>query len=216
MNQFFLRLAFFMLTISFSTLGFSQAMQKGDVTIEPYYGFPNFGKHFAGLAAPEDINVTGLGPWGVRMGFLPTESFSITFDFIHNSFGDNYTEVYTEWDEDDNLITQEYIHRVRMNRYRFLVGFNYHFEIDTETDAYIGFAGGSNRRIESLDPGGDPNVEPINDEVAISPVAFRLRLGGRYFFTPNVAGSVELGLGGPLVSLGIIIRPFNSSYHYDE
>lgn len=194
-----------------SSLTIAQALRQGNFIIDPYYGFPNFGKSLVSGAAAEGTSVKGIGPWGLRMEYMAGDQFGLTLDGIHNSAGTEYRETpNTVRDENGNQVANdtEYEYKAMMNRLRIQVGFNYHFNFsDPQLDAYFGVAAGSNKRYWSVST-TEPNSNFENETVegTLLPVSMRLRFGGRYYFSENVGMNMELGLGGPILSAGLSIK----------
>ena len=193
----------------------SQALREGNFVIDPYYGFPNFGKSaMKSLEEPgAQSSVGGLGPWGLRMEYMLGDQFGLTLDGIHNST--NITSVYQPdfiTDENGNSVPNnqgvEYEDRASMNRIRVQVGLNYHFGFSNRMlDGYVGFAAGTNARYWSISTTNpDSGFEDEAESGALFPVSMRLRLGGRYYFTDNLGLNFELGLGGPVISAGLSIK----------
>lgn len=211
-NRIFLLVLTLLFVFPFSSNG--QALQEGNFVIDPYFGFPNFGKNLARTIAEEtdDSKISGLGPWGLRMEYMIGDEFGITVDGIHNSFGVKAydTPDYIS-DQNGNQVenNQEYEYKVTMNRWRIQLGFNYHFDLSNEKlDAYAGAAGGTNMRFWSATT-TEPNYnyeDDVSGQGTLFPASFRIRLGARYYFTDNIGANLELGLGGPLLSGGLSIK----------
>ena len=213
------RFLFYVLLGLFAQVSFGQTIFQGTFIIDPYYGFPNFGKF---VISPSNVGeseykVLGVGPWGVRMEYLIDDKFGITLDGIHNSAGFSLKNIpdFT-LDDEGNLVSneEEYRYKFMMNRLRFQVGLNYHFDFtEPMLDGYIGFAAGTNNRTWSL-TSNEPNFENYDELKIIKdifdffriPVSARLRFGGRYYFTDNFGVNLEFGLGGPVISTGLSIK----------
>ncbi|MDO4771326.1 hypothetical protein [Porphyromonas sp.] len=75
-----------------------------------------------------------------------------------------------------------------------------HYNFVPKLDTYAGLSLGYNFvKVSYL------NDSPLNT-IAGSGVAYGLFLGTRYFFTPNVAGLLELGYGYTTLKLGVSLR----------
>ena len=179
-------------------------VKQGNIIIDPYYGFPNFGRSFAdGIdVATNDIEVTGIGPAGLRVEYMIADNFGIGFDAIYNSTNLNFQ---VDSLNNDGSVFQTYDVKTSMQRLRVHLRANYHFVQNEEMDAYLGFGAGTNKRYLGLKT-DHPDYEDDRIGGAISPVSFRAALGTRYYFTENVGLNAELGLGGPVVSFGISIK----------
>lgn len=192
----------------------SQALRQGNFVIDPYYGFPNFGKSLMNSLEVEDgsNSVGGLGPWGLRIEYMAGDRFGITLDGIHNStsLSARYKPdfIYNEdGDYVQNTENVEYEDKIAMNRIRIQVGLNYHFDFsDPSLDAFLGFAAGTNSRTWSFDSTNPEFNQPENEFGVLIPVSLRLRLGGRYYFNDFLGINFELGLGGPVLSAGLSVK----------
>ena len=108
----------------------AQAVEKGTIIIDPYYGFPNLGKSFAEGLSSSDVTVKGVGPAGMRVEYLLADRFGVGVDFIYNSFTGTYTDT-------SNGTTYDY--EAKMARTRVHVRFNYHLKASSENlDLYFG------------------------------------------------------------------------------
>lgn len=187
----------------------AQAATKGNVIIDPYYGFPNFGKFFAKNFAEEFTGLTigGYGPAGARVEYMLADKFGIGVDAIFN--GIDYKGTVTDtvgYDGMGNAVTDEKTGKVAMRRVRVQARFNYHFDVATpELDLYLGFGAGFNTRTVRY---WEDDVEQTDYQVkgALFPVSFRAALGMRYYFTNNIGLNAELGIGGPVMSAGLSFK----------
>jgi hypothetical protein len=84
---------------------------------------------------------------------------------------------------------------------------NYHF-VQTETvDVYFGVGAGYKHvtRTAAWNDITDENDASVTG--SLLPVAFRLGLGGRYYFHPNIGMNFELGLGGGgILQAGLAVK----------
>lgn len=183
----------------------SAQVEQGSVIIDPYYGYPNFGKKFADSFvgdSVDNVDIIGLGPCGLRAEYLVSDNFGVGFDFIYNSFGVEVT--YDDYDQ--NNVLQTYKDNVKMQRFRVQFRMNYHFAQTDALDAYVGFGAGTNIRKYSINSDNPNYTEPESLSSALIPVSLRIALGTRYYFTDNIGINAELGLGGPVLSGGISIK----------
>ncbi|HIP35753.1 MAG TPA: hypothetical protein EYG85_02750 [Crocinitomix sp.] len=191
------------LALSFGYNANAQAVSKGSILIDAYYGFPNFGsallKQIDGV---ENAKITGVGPMGGRFEYMVADKFGIGIDFIYNSVNISGTI-----DSTDNLgnVVETYDLKVFSQRYRPQIRMNYHFVSNEELDAYVGVGVGANIRRFGFKT-DYPNYDGNSAVGALIPVSMRLALGMRYFFTDNIGANLELGLGGPFVSGGLSFK----------
>jgi hypothetical protein len=182
----------------------SQINTKGSIIIDPYYGFPNFGKAFLNSieSGNSSINTTAIGPCGIRAEYMLADKFGMGLDFIYNSMSATYQ---VDSLNIDNSIYKSYDAKLAMQRYRLQLRMNYHFVSEDKLDAYVGFGAGTNIR-KYVYKNDMPNADTFTESGTLLPFSMRIALGMRYYFTNNIGFNAELGLGGPLVSLGLSVR----------
>lgn len=192
-----------------SGAGFAQAVHQGNVIIDPYYGFPNFGKSITTTLSEglENVEVGGYGPAGIRVGYMLADQFEIGVDAIFNGYSVTGTYDSTYYNE----VTQQYDVRTIdtkgvMNRVRIQARFNYHYDVSSPNlDVYMGFGAGTNNRFYKYFENGS-EVPDEDTEFTLLPVSFRFAAGTRFYFTENIGMNVELGIGGPVISGGLSVK----------
>lgn len=190
----------------------AQGVEQGNIIIDPYYGYPNFGKNFfdaVETANPGGFNfdARGIGPAGIRLEYMVTDRIGVGGDFIYSTNGYTFQSrdsIYngTTGQYDVTTNNLEY----KMSRIRIQLRMNYHFEISNPNfDSYVGFgAGTNNRKRVSLENGQDISGE-LGD-FTLLPFSLRVCLGMRYFFTDNIGINTEIGIGGPVISGGLSFK----------
>jgi outer membrane protein W len=198
------------LASAFSTSSFGQGTEKGTVIIDPYFGFPNFGKALLQASVTEgatDVKVGGVGPLGLRVEYLVGDRFGLTLDGIYNTSSLTFSDLGSVYNSTTGMYEYvNYDYKLKMSRLRVQVGMNYHLGFGNENlDPYIGIAAGSNNRTFST-TSNDPNY--VNESLSgtLLPVSMRLRAGMRFYFTENIGINFEIGLGGPVLSGGLSVR----------
>ncbi len=197
-------LAIFAACIQPSTAS-AQAVEEGNILIDVYYGFPNlyatvFRNAYANSGTEENVDINGLGPLGLRGEYMVSDKIGLGLDLGFN----NTNLKYTEFDSFDN---KDYEYTFKTQKIGAMVTFNYHFlESNDNLDAYfmVG-AGYSNRsfKFTSTDP------DYIEDEVSGSliPIASRVGVGMRYFFTDNIGVNLAIGFGqGGIINGGLSLK----------
>ena len=179
------------------------AVKKGTVIIEPWYGGPLFGKalYTAGTDSLLNFSYTGLGPMGGSVEFLLADNVGIGIDFIYNSHSRNFSDASVNANGDPVV----YDYNFKTVRQRIHLRFNYHFSQDENVDAYFGIGVGSNTRAYSFET-NNPNFDSADDEGQLIPVSMRICVGTRYYFSPNLGLVAEAGIGGALVRAGLSIK----------
>ena len=184
----------------------AQAVSKGSIIIDPYYGFPNFGKSIADDIQGTGLTVKGLGPCGLRFEYMVADKLGLGVDFIYNSYSVSYDDTVSTYNSSTNQYeSNTYNYKLGMQRIRPQVRLNYHFVRTDAVDSYIGFGAGGNIRTWSAES-TEPNFEDTSDQGTLLPVSMRIALGTRFYFTDNIGLNLELGLGGPVLSTGLSVK----------
>ena len=177
----------------------AQAVERGTIILDPYYGFPLTGKDLLHeLFKPIDMTVTGVGPTGARVEYMLADRIGVGIDFI-------YKQVIGNFDKADTASGNTYNYTGTITRTRIHLRINYHLLASTEElDFYVGAGMGTNIREITLTSSDDPSANLVWTEVTrILPFSLRIAFGARYFFYKNFGINAEIGVGGPLLSLGI-------------
>lgn len=183
----------------------AQAVSEGNILIDAYYGFPNLYtstlKSAYDNSDRKDFKVGGLGPLGGRVEYMVADKIGIGADFGLSSSYVEYS--YDDVDAGGNPVV--YTDKISTQKIGVMGTFNYHFLDNDQVDAYtmIG-AGWRNRSFtyESTDP--DYASETVS---GLIPVAFRIGVGMRYFFTDNIGINLGLGFGqGGIINGGLSVK----------
>ncbi|MBL4577297.1 MAG: outer membrane beta-barrel protein [Flavobacteriales bacterium] len=179
----------------------AQAVERGTVIIDPYYGFPLSGKAILDLIfSPIDVSISGVGPTGGRVEYMLADRFGIGVDYI-------YKQIQGEWSGVDSLSGNTYNYTGTVTRTRIHLRFNFHLLTSTEElDLYVGIGSGTNNRKITLASKDDPRTKLTWNNVTLLPFSARAAFGMRYYFTNNIGINAEIGIGGPLVLVGASIK----------
>lgn len=182
----------------------AQAVEEGNILIDVYYGFPNlygatFKRAYANSGTEENVKISSLGPIGLRGEYMVSDKIGLGLDIGFN----NTKLTYTEFDAFDN---KDYDYDFKTQKIGAMVTFNYHFlESNDNLDAYFMVGAGYGNRsftFESTDP--NYTDETID---GLIPVASRIGVGMRYFFTDNIGVNLAIGFGqGGLVNGGLSLK----------
>jgi len=173
----------------------AQAVTKGTVLIDAYYGFPNWTKSllqtsYANSGSETNISINGIGPVGGRIEYLLGEKIGLGVDV-------NYTSASVSWKESGtNDVGQPvvYDHKTGQELLRAMAAFSWHFVGSDEFDAYLSFGAGYRNKTYAYETNEPGFID--SETKGLIPLAVRLAVGGRYFFTDNIGAGIELGLGG--------------------
>lgn len=189
----------------------AQAVEAGNVLIDTYYGFPNlytsvFKTSYANSGTEVDLKISGLGPLGGRVEYMVADKIGVGLDIGMNSSKVEYKEEGTEYNSTTGTYdTKVYDYTFSTQKLGVMATFNYHFLDNDAVDAYVMFGAGYGNRTFKFES-TDPNYEEATINGLI-PVASRLGVGMRYFFTPNIGANLALGFGqGGLVNGGLSFK----------
>lgn len=200
-------------------------LQKGDVLVDAYAGYPNWGvynlnTYISSLGSSTLKGTSGIVPLGVKGEIFLSNEISFTLDASYTQWSGSWDASITEYDSLQQPTTTDIENSYNASRFCFQIGANYHipdFETDN-LDVYMGIGIGTNNISESLErEQSDFNAKEQNyfltngfiltsSTLATTPLSIRLRAGGRYFFTNNVALNVEAGTGIRTILLGLTYR----------
>ncbi len=169
----------------------AQSLETDDIMIEVYYGFPNLfttvlkNTYANDPSIQSGLEISGVGPIGFRGEYMVTDKFGFGIDV-------NYSNTRLQWTEEFSGTVYNY--ELNAPRFRVMGKFNFHFASSDVFDAYSSVGAGYNSAKITLKT-NDPSYTD-EEQVALIPIAFRLAIGARYFFTDNIGANLEFGLGG--------------------
>lgn len=207
MKKVFLILTTLVLTTTIKTnTANAQALEEGNIVIEGYYGFPNlysitFKTAYANSGSELDLKTRGLGPVGGRFEYLISDKFGLGLDIGFNNTVIEYRELGVNNNGDDVLYNYEFSTR----KLGVMATMNYHFIDNDNLDLYAMVGVGYGNRVFEF-KSNDPDY--ISESVkGLIPVASRLGVGMRYFFTDNLGANLNLGFGqGGLINAGLSVK----------
>jgi len=190
----------------------AQAIFQGDVIIDGYYGFPNLYKTVfkaanASSGNEMNLNVKGIGPLGGRVEYLLTDKVGLGLDIGFTNTHIDYLEKEEVYNENTgNFEDKVYRYDLDTRKIGIMVTFNYHFVENSEkVDAYVmAGAGYANRNFNVASTNPD-----FNNDISqgLIPIALRIGVGMRYFFTENFGANVAVGIGqGGILNAGLSFK----------
>jgi hypothetical protein len=197
--------------ISASTLNAQTPVEQGNFIIDPYIGLPNwansiiYNQYDGTSTSVENYKVNGgMLSYGGRFEYMVADNFGVGLDVNYEVSGFNYDYTDSIYDGVSGTYdVNEYNFDYKAKKLRAMARLNYHFVQNDRVDVYAGFAGGYkyvNRAIIT----SDPDYDDSEATGALVPVAFRIAIGTRVYFTDNIGAMIELGaFGGGLIQFGL-------------
>lgn len=205
MNKIFTLIAVGAISVFATNTAKAQAVEEGTMLVDLNYGFPNLysatleaAYNQAGTA--QNVEFNSFGPGAVKFEYLVTDKIGVGLEVNYA----NSSMKYSERDEDSG---NTYDYEISVPRLRIMPKFNFHFGRSDSFDGYFSVGAGyksSHIEVTSTEPDYDENS---NTSLSLGKTAFRLAVGGRYFFSDLIGANLEIGLGGgALLNAGIAIR----------
>ncbi len=192
-----------------TSLGFSQqALTRGNVIIDGYYGYSPWGANILkGVNNSDNFNAKVYGPFGGRAEYMIDDNFGIGIDFMYKTSTLDWT-VDSTYDVSGTPQTVTTTHDLKINRIRPQLRFNFHMSSSNPMlDKYLGVGIGLNiRKFEYFKNEISQKNLPGLSSIAAIPVSARVCFGLRYYITENIGLNMEIGAGGPLFSGGLSLK----------
>lgn len=182
-------------------------VKKGTFIIDAYYGFPYIlGKYIkeASVSSSSSTNskVANFNHIGGKFEFMLSKMVGLGFDYTFAKVNNSYTDTYYD---NGSSVAKTGTFQSSLTKQRFLARVNIHFATSKVLDPYA--TAGVGYKVSLLKE-NNPNisqkdVDDFNTVWNIIPVAFRIGVGLRYYFIPNLGICAEAGIGGPAFQIGI-------------
>ena len=204
------KILLFSLGLMISTVTIAQTpVMTGNILFDPYFGIPT-GNVLWNNGDGDNYKVNGgQFAYGGRLEYMIADDLGIGVDVNYVKTGYSYdslsvTSTYNattgQYDYDSTSGLYDYT----AQKTRIMIRINKHFVQTDNVDAYFGAAAGYRLVSRAYSFAGNPLAE--QDE-ALIPVAFRLALGARFYFTQNIGAHVELGaFGGQVIQAGLALK----------
>jgi hypothetical protein len=205
-----------------------EKLKKEDLLIDVFVGYPNWGvynieTYFSSVPSSTVNSTSGIVPLGLRAEYFLSNEISFTLDASYTQWAAEWSYSSVVFDSLGQGTQEEFDNSFEGSRFAFQLGANYHIpDLDGDNlDLYMGFAIGTNNISTTLaQEQVDLNDATVRDQdyflnsgfilnsasLARTPISARLRIGGRYFFKPNVALNAELGTGIRTLSVGLTFK----------
>ena len=180
----------------------AQNFSQGNSLINADYGFSMFSRVKFSTSGMETKTKTIIPPVGLSYEYALRDNFTVG-GFAAYANQQIISTITDPWDpSDETKIT---------NDYKFIyVGAlaNYHFgfiDID-KLNLYAGVKLGYTIVNQSTTTEGDSDLPDNLFDIKINSLLYGIHLGGRYFFTENLAANLTLGYGISLVAIGLTYK----------
>lgn len=203
--------------------GFAQPVERKNLLIDPYYGWPNIPKkylHGASLLFT-NFNESSLdstfysrrtsvnGAFGIKAEYLIQNRLGIGIDFCYTSASlSGKSTIYNSSTKEN----REYSYKVSYQQFASTVRASYHLGSSLYVDQYVTLGVGyylalSTHETDNPTDHFFPSRKSAYNDVLMfplkSPLSYRAAYGARFFLSDNGAINVEAGIGGPLISAGL-------------
>lgn len=204
--------------LSISGVNAQMPVAQGNVIIDLYAGVPNWANSIlynqydesnSDATAVSNYKVVGsMLSYGGRAEYMVADNFGVGLDVNYEVSGFNYDYMNSEYDSVTFTTTSTpYNYNYSAKKLRAMARFNYHLVQNDRVDVYAGFAGGYKYvKREATETNKITNVETNDASLsgALIPVAIRISIGTRIYFTNNIGAMIELGaFGGGLLQFGL-------------
>ena len=198
----------------------AQALSQGSIVADVYYGFPNLYKSILTTNydsdANQDFSIGGYGPIGLRGEYLVSDKLGVGVDFMINSTSVSYNYMgylnngFDEsgnidyiYDDNGQLTETMFEDKIVTTKIGFMATLNYHIINSDRVDlCFTAGAGYKNRNWSISSTDLTSSTESVSSTVI--PVAARIALNTRIFFTDNIGANIGVGFGqGGILTAGL-------------
>jgi opacity protein-like surface antigen len=175
-------------------------VEQGSIMIDPYVGAPTanvWWQQVVNLDGTENFSTAGSPvSFGGRVEYMLADNFGLGIDVNYAIAGYKYTDPQYLYDGTTGMY-QSGEYKYTSKRLRAMLRFNYHFVQTDNLDMYLGVgAGYKNVKRTATWTTSSGTDDDATLTGSLLPVAFRVAMGGRYYFIPNLGLNFEIGAGG--------------------
>jgi hypothetical protein len=184
----------------------AQVLQKGNIVVDAYYGFPNLWTTVLKAAYLPGYETTSkwgsMGPIGVKGEYLISDKMGVGLDI-------NYSNSWVSWTEENSIynsstgLYSDGNYKVLVPRIAIMPRFYYHFLNKDKFEMY-GSAALGYKSTSFKYTSNDPTWNET--DMSVVPIGERIAVGGRFFFTDNIGINFEFGIGGALLTAGLAVK----------
>ncbi|MFD1552313.1 hypothetical protein DNU06_11230 [Putridiphycobacter roseus] len=193
-----------------SKQNYGQALEKNNLVLEFGMGYPPLSYFTSGSAFNNfGINkVINVGTFILEAEYFVSDKIGFEISTMYSFYQNVESLQFTQFDPVSGTSKSiDYDKIINKNRFKFLLGPNFHLYRTANLDTYLGLGFGINKSFqtikytETLPSAPDNAFDFFNLDT--SPIAMRVSYGLRYFFSEYWAFKAEFGLGGPIINLSI-------------
>ena len=178
-------------------------MQRKSHSVDAYFGAPDWWHSLLRQDLSSNVytlNIRSVGPWGIRYDYMLNRRVGIGADiwYVATSFSGGYKQAGTATTPSTNVSFSG-----KLTRINGIAKMTLHLSNHEKLDPYVHFGLGylySNLNFQST------NKAIYNETDPLPILAFRLGMGVKYYFSPDFGAVLDVGFGGPLVSIGLFTR----------
>ena len=183
--------------------GYSQIVERKSTTVEVYVGYPDWWKilfkSVLGSSGAYNINTKGQGPFGFRLDHILTNRIGLGLDMWYANT--RITGIYNP----SNTVTKanNITFDANLLRLNAIAKMTIHLAKSNKFDPYVHFGFGY---LYSRYNFNSSNKAVYNVDNPLPQITGRAGIGLKYYATPELGFVLDVGVGGPLISIGVFKR----------
>ena len=188
------------LVLSIIISGNTQIVERHSTSLEVYYGYPDtytlLYRSVLGSQGITRVTTKGQGPFGARFEHVLSRRIGIGLDLWY--VNTKITGIYTP---NNNISASNVSFTANLARLNALVRVTFHLARHEKFDPYVHVGLGylySQFNFQSS--------SRSNRDNPLLPISARAGMGLKYYFTPEIGAVVDVGFGGPFISVGFFKR----------
>lgn len=167
-------------------------INRYDIIIDGFYGYPYLFGMIVEKVLADSLGITGArnyNHFGGKVEYMFRDHIGLGLEYTYALLAIDYQGKNAKY------------YTIGVSRQRTLAKFNYHFATTQKWDPYLtGGVGYSNTQVYTNEPG--IKSETVNK----IPISSRIGIGFRYFIRQKFGINMEIGLGGPLMQVGLSFK----------
>lgn len=165
-------------------------VHEGSIIVDAFYGYPYYNGVLLKALATNSSNISNTNHLGGKIEYMISDKIGLGVEATYADVSVNYVD------------STNRTYKAGISKLRVLGKMNVHFATNEHVDPYFTVGIGV-KRTTFYDNNTTNGLKWSGNLV---PVAIRIGVGVRYFFTDVVGINAEVGLGGPLVQGGLSFK----------